>query len=108
MDADVSGNVSTNAEGTADCPPKCIIKDGIMVIGCEVSDDEISCLKLPPGYQLLQAMNDEQIEMELATFASTFRWEKRRILEEDLGEEEPILTPEDQEEMEIDEDDMVA
>ena len=53
-----------------------------MVIGeCEATENEIELLKLPPGYQLLEAMTDEKIEQELAMFASKFRWEKKKILE---------------------------
>ena len=59
--------------------PRFRIEKGVMIVGdCPTSAGELELLCLPPGYQLLESMNDEKIEQELAMFATKFRWEKKK------------------------------
>ena len=68
-----------------------LVEPLILVIGdISMSKEELDILSLNPGYQVLDCMSDENIERELGSFSAKYRWERKRQMDEDLGDEEVV------------------
>ena len=70
--------------------------DDILIVGkLDLSVDELSVLKLKSGYHILDNMSEERLEKELGMFSAKMRWQIKKELDEDLGDDEDEVSEED-------------
>ena len=74
----------------------------VMVIGdISIDDEEMSVLKLPPDFATLASLTEEDFLHDEEMAMAKLRWEKKKLIEEDLGEENVEITEEEKEQIEI-------
>ena len=67
----------------------------ITVVGQEeikLTLEERMILNLPPKFMINDRLSTEEFEVELAMMATKYRWELRKEIDEDLGNEEPKIS----------------
>ena len=74
----------------------------VMTIGdIELDEEELSILKLPPDFAILTNLSEENFIHEEELAMTKLRWEKRKVIEEDLGKDNIDVTEEEKEEIKI-------
>ena len=74
----------------------------VMTIGdIELDEEELSILKLPPDFAILTNLSEENFIHEEELAMTKLRWEKRKLIEEDLGKDNIDVTEEEKEEIKI-------
>ena len=78
------------------------INADVMIIGdIEIDSDEMSVLTLPPDFATLANLDEESFIHEEEMAMTKLRWEKKKMIEEDLGEENIELTEQEKERIDI-------
>ena len=78
------------------------INMNVMTIGnVKLDEEELLVLKLPPDFAIPANLSEEDFIHEEEMAIAKFRWEKKKQLEEDLGEENVSVTEEEKEEINI-------
>ena len=54
----------------------------------KLNDDEKETLRLRPGFMVTKEIDSVDWEIEIAAMSTKYRWERKREVEEDMGEED--------------------
>ena len=74
----------------------------VMVIGeVQIDDEELSVLKLPPDFAALANLSEEDFLHDEEMAMAKLRWEKKKMIEEDLGDNNVTVTEEEKEEIDL-------
>ena len=81
-------------------PAQDIADVGVDIIGdVSLDEEELSILRLPPDFAILGKLSEENFMVETEMAMTKLRWEKRKLLDEESGEE-GIVTDKEREIME--------
>ena len=68
---------------------------GVDIIGdVHLDEDELSVLRLPPDFAVLGRLSEEEFMVEVEMAMTKLRWEKKKLLDEELDEEVPVTDKE--------------